>query len=216
MKTVRYLPLLMIALALVGCRSPYYKAMESIGIPKREILVDRVQDGKKSQQKAKKQFQSALDRFTELTQFEGGDLKKIYGRLNRELERSEERAKDVSSRIEAIEDVSKELFDEWERELKSYQNDDYRRISEGKLEATYARYEELIDAMKRAEKSIKPVLNTLRDQVLFLKHNLNAQAIASLETQTDLLRSDISTLIKQMETSIAEADAFIDSMSQTE
>jgi chromosome segregation ATPase len=190
--------------------------MESMGIHKREILVDRVKEGRETQQEAKDQFKTALERFTELTEFDGGKLKKTYDRLNRELERSEAKAKEVSSRIEAIEDVSDELFREWEKELKSFKNAEYRRISESKLEATYAKYEDLIAAMKRAEKSIAPVLDSFRDQVLFLKHNLNAQAIASLDTQTEVLKSDIVILIEQMESSIAEADSFIDSMSLLE
>ncbi len=210
------LPLLVCTLTLLvcGCASPYYKAMESMGIHKRDILVDRVKEGKDAQQDAKKQFQTALEKFTELTQFDGGDLQSTYDKLNRELKRSEDRAEEVSSRIHAIENVSKELFREWERELKAYKNQEYRRISEQQLERTHARYEALIRAMKKAENSIKPVLSTFRDQVLFLKHNLNAQAIASLDTQSDLLKSDIEGLIAEMEKSIAEADAFIESMNQ--
>ena len=34
--------------------------------------------------------------------------------------------------------------------------------------------------MRLAESRIEPVLKSFRDQVLFLKHNLNAKAIASL------------------------------------
>ena len=58
------------------------------------------------------------------------------------------------------------------------------------------------------------VLAAFRDQVLFLKHNLNAQAIASLETELASVRTDVSSLLKAMEVSIAEANAFIKDMSQ--
>ncbi len=185
-----------------------------MGIHKRDILVDRVKDGKEAQENAKEQFQSALEKFTELTQFDGGSLQATYDKLNREFKRSEDRAAKVSDGIDKIESVSKQLFKEWERELKEFQNQEYRKVSEQQLEQTYARYSELIQAMKKAEISIKPVLTTFRDQVLFLKHNLNAQAIASLDTQSEVLKSDIQSLVKEMEASIAEADAFIESMNQ--
>ena len=66
--------------------------------------------------------------------------------------------------------------------------------------------------MKRAEAKIEPVLSAFRDQVLFLKHNLNAQAIASLQDELASVKADIASLIKEMEVSIAEADEFIKAM----
>ena len=72
----------------------------------------------------------------------------------------------------------------------------------------------LIDAMKRVENKIDPVLSAFRDQVLFLKHNLNAQAIASLKSELASVEDDVAALIKEMEASIAEADKFIKTMPQ--
>lgn len=213
-KPIFYTWAVLMFLILSACQSPYYAAMEKVGIHKRDILVKRVKEGKESQLEAKEQFLSALEKFTALTDFDGGNLQKTYERLNRELKRSEDRAQEVSDRVNSIKDVSKELFREWNQELKQYQNQEYRQISERQLEQTQSNYEDLIAAMKKAENSIQPVLITFRDQVLFLKHNLNAQAIASLGRQADLLKSDIQILIEEMETSIAEADAFIESMNQ--
>jgi hypothetical protein len=147
-----------------------------------------------------------------VTEFEGGNLKRTYDRLNRELTRSEERAREVQDRIAAIEDVSRSLFREWEKELKAYQNVQYREQSSAQLKATRAKYEKLMLAMRKVETSIHPVLNALRDQVLFLKHNLNAQAIQSLESQGEALQTDIRRLIAEMEASIAEAETFLANM----
>ena len=54
-----------------------------------------------------------------------------------------------------------------------------------------------------------PILVTFRDQVLYLKHNLNAAAISSLATTHRNLEADITRLIAEMETSIREAESFI-------
>jgi hypothetical protein len=54
-----------------------------------------------------------------------------------------------------------------------------------------------------------PVLAAFKDQVLFLKHNLNARAISSIQQEAEKVKSDVERLIREMEASIAEADKFI-------
>ena len=66
--------------------------------------------------------------------------------------------------------------------------------------------------MKRAENKIEPVLAVFKDQVLYLKHNLNAQAIASLKGELNSVKADVSSLITAMENSIDEANSFIKTM----
>ena len=206
------LPALLFALFLSGCSGVYYDAMEKIGIAKRDILVDRVGEARKSQEQAKEQFASALEKFISVTKVETGDLKNKYDQLNREFTRSEERANEVRSRIAAVSDVSDALFSEWKKELKQYSDPELRRASERQLDETRRRYEELMATMHTAESRMDPILSKFRDQVLFLKHNLNAQAIAGLTTTSRGLQEDISRLIEDMERSIREADAFIKAM----
>lgn len=200
--------------ALGGCKSVYYGTMEKLGYHKRDLLVDRVQDARDAQQEAKEQFASALEQFSNLVDFEGGELEKTYKRLNTEFERSEDRARAVHKRIDDVEGVAKALFREWESELEDYANENLRKLSRQKLEETQERYAQLIAAMRRAESRIDPVLAAFRDQVLFLKHNLNAQAIASIENELVSVQTDVAALLKAMELSIAEADGFIQTMSQ--
>jgi hypothetical protein len=57
-----------------------------------------------------------------------------------------------------------------------------------------------------------PVLSAFLDQVLFLKHNLNARAIASLERSVEEIESDVAQLIGDIDISIKEAEAFLHSM----
>src|SRR5688572_10342381 len=93
-------------LLLGGCSSAYYGAMEKIGFAKREILVDRVEETRDAQNKAKEQFASALDHFLAVTKADGGELQRKYDSLNREFTRSETRAQAVRDRISAVEDVA--------------------------------------------------------------------------------------------------------------
>ena len=212
MKNTLTFALIFVTSALIGCQNLYYSTMESFGYHKRDLLVSRVEDARDTQQDAKEQFKSALEKFSEVADFKGGKLEEKYKQLKTELEKSESKAKAVKKRIADVESVAKALFDEWKSELDQYSNEKLRRASEQKLAQTRQRYSYLIDAMKRAETKIDPVLVAFRDQVLFLKHNLNAQAIASLQNEMASVEADITSLIKEMEASIAEADAFIQAM----
>ena len=198
--------------SLPGCQSAYYATMESFGVHKRDILVDRVEDARGDQEAAKETFKTALERFSEVVKQPDTDLKKKYDALNSELGRCEKRASTLSGRIDSIEDVSEDLFAEWEKELGAYTNQDLRRSSEKELAKTKDRYGQLISAMRNAESKMEPVLASFRDHVLYLKHNLNAQAIASLQGELTALEGDTAALIKDMEAAIAEADAFIKDM----
>ncbi len=104
------------------------------------------------------------------------------------------------------------LFDEWESELDEYSNDRLRVDSERKLKETRRRYEKLIKVMRRSEERMQPVLAALKDNVLYLKHNLNAQAIVSLKLEFRQIDQDIDVLVAEVRKAIASSDEFIDSL----
>jgi hypothetical protein len=197
---------------LAGCATAYYRALETVGVEKRDILVDRVEEARDSQTDAKEQFTSALDRYRSVVNVEGGDLEEIYDRLAAEFEQSEARAEAVGERVAAVESVANDLFAEWEDEIAEYSDANLRRQSQRLLTETRADYGRLIAAMQRADSAMEPVLTLFRDQVLYLRHNLNARAIGSLETELADIERATARLIQEMERSIAEASRFIDAL----
>jgi len=199
-------------LLLSGCGNPYYSAMEKVGVHKRDIMVDRVEDARDAQEEAQEQFKSALEQFDSVVTLKETDLKKAYDRLNDEYEDCVKVAAEVSDRIEAIEDVSEALFDEWEDEISLYESADLARSSKKQLTATKASYRDMLSHMEEAEESMAPVLRIFRDNVLFLKHNLNAQAIASLQNEFAGLESEIEILIARMNEAIESSNEFIAGM----
>lgn len=196
-------------LLLTGCQSAYYAAMEKVGVHKRDILVDRVEEARDAQQEAKEQFRDALERYRSVVQVDGGELEARYEALNSEYLASEESAKAVRQRIAAVEDVAEALFDEWEAELKQYSNASLRSASARELARTRQDYRNLIQRMQAAERRIEPVLSVLRDQVLFLKHNLNARAIGALKGEYRTLQGNVDQLLRDMQRAIDESDAFV-------
>lgn len=201
-----------LALMLTACSTMYLEGLEKVGIPKRDVMVYRVEKARDTQEETKEQFKSALEQFTAATNFSGGDLEDTYNRLNDAYEASVSKAEEVKSRITDIESVSEALFNEWKQEITQYSNASMKQSSQKKLDSTQAHYRQLIASMKQAEAKIEPILTVFRDQVMFLKHNLNARAIASLKGELSTIKSDVSALIASMEKSINEANAFISTM----
>ncbi len=195
-----------------GCSSTYYNTLEKFGYAKRDLLVDRVEKAQESQTEAKEQFASALEKFLAVTKIQGGDLQEKYEAMSAEFKRSEARAEEVRERINAVESVADALFSEWKQELRQYSSATLRSESQRQLDATRRDYENVLRLMRRAAERMDPVIGTFRDQVLFLKHNLNARALASLSSTNRDLESDIARLIADMETSIREAEVFIQSL----
>jgi chromosome segregation ATPase len=192
---------LVLAGATTGCSSTGIALKERFGYAKREQLVDKVEATRDSQEAAKQQFQSALEEFIAVTGSTSADLEAKYKKLNTEYQRAESRAETVRERIR-----------EWKAELGQYSDASLRRSSERQLEETTSRYEELMDAMRAAASRMDPVLGRFKDQVLFLKHNLNARAVAGLKESVSGIQTDVERLIREMEASIAEANRFIQEM----
>lgn len=213
--------LLTTALMVGGCegcrkqvRGKYYDSLEKIGIEKREMLVKRVDKARDAQEDAQKQFEDALEELQALVGHDGGELEAMYDTLKGEFEDAEARAENVRERIRKVRNVAQALFEEWRQEIAQFDNASYRKESQEKLQETRARYTELLTKMQQASDSMDPVLKRLQDQVLYLKHNLNAQALGSLGQEAELLQTDVGRLITDMQASIAEADRFIADMSQ--
>ena len=199
-------------LSLSSCDKAYMATMEKMGYAKRDILSTRVKSARDAQEDAKQEIQTTLEQFGKVVDYEGGDLEATYKKLNGELENSEDSAEAVRKKISDVESVADALFSEWETELGQYSSADLRRKSQAKLTQTKNRYREMLGAMKRAEQRIEPVLKPLRDQVLYLKHNLNARALSAIKGELVKVDAQVDQLVKDMNRSIAEADKFIQTM----
>ncbi len=213
------LPALMIALAplaLSGCATAEYAVQERLfDKEKRDILVSRVAGVAQEQGEAKEEFEDALEAFRSVVSFDGGELEDTYDTLKAAHKRADNQADTVRARVRSVKSVARDLFREWEAELGQYSDASLRRASERQLRDTEARYAQLADTMDAAVASMDPVLAVFNDRVLYLKHNLNARAIAALAPETAELESDVARLIAEMEQSIAAADAFIAEMGGT-
>lgn len=199
----------LLVLALGACQSAYFGALETVGIEKREVLVDRVATARKAQAQAQEAYVDALDAFRAVVAFDGGDLERTYNRLRGKAEGAREQASALGGRIDAVESVANALFKEWEAELAQYRDASLRARSREQLAQTKARSAQVLAAMRRAQASFEPALARLEDQVLFLKHNLNASAIGSIRDELPRVQADADRLKRDIEAAVAEADRFL-------
>jgi ElaB/YqjD/DUF883 family membrane-anchored ribosome-binding protein len=207
--------LTVVLLFTLGCqatRTAYYDTWEKFGYAKRERLVDNVKKARDEQTEAKKQFATALDEFKSITQFKGGQLDAAYTKLKSQYDTCQSQANQVNYKIQAVKNVAMSLFAEWQGEVAQISDVSLKNQSQQLLDKTQSNYAQLVTRMDAAAATMQPVLTKFNDRVLFLKSNLNAQAIASLENTNAELGAGIDQLIADMEKSIQEADAFISEM----
>ncbi len=198
-----------IILPLGGCQKTYYAVWEKMGKEKRHLLKEEVEDARTDQQEASEQFQSTLEKIKQIYGFEGGELEKFYKNLSSDYEECEERAAAVSDRIEKVEHIASDLFQEWEQEIGMITNTRMQAQSKSALKDTRKRYARLHQSMIKAEASMKPVLKNLNDYVLYMKHNLNARAIGALKREVGSIETEVESLIADMNRSIKEAERFL-------
>lgn len=197
---------------LSSCNSMYFSALEKIGIEKRDLFIKRIKAARDSQIDAKEQFKDALEKYKSVINVDGGDLESKYSKLSAVLEESESSATEVKSRVIRVRDVAVSLFQEWKSELEDYSNQELRRDSEKKLEKAKMEYAAMMASMKIASDRLDPALQPLRDNVLYLKHNLNAKAIMALSSEVVHIENKVDILINELSRSIADADEYVRKM----
>ena len=201
--------LALLALMTAGCSTVYYSVWETLGKEKRDLLRDNVESVREDQEDVSEQFESTLERIRAIYGLEGGELEEKYDRLKKDYDRSVERADELRDRIDTVKDIAGDLFAEWDREIGEISDANLQQRSRTQLRDTRGRYDELEKALRKTEAGMEPVLRKFNDQVLFLKHNLNAQAIGSLETEVRDIQRDVDDLLGDLRASIQEADQFI-------
>jgi len=206
--------LLILVLAVAGCQSMYYATMEKFGVEKRDLLKSAVKEARDSQDEAATEFKDALTRLREMYAVNGGALESNYDKLKGEYESADKSAEAVRKRIKEMDQIANDLFAEWEKEIAQFTNETYASNSRRQLNETRTKYQQLSTSLKSAEASMAPVLGQLKEQVLYLKHNLNAAAIGSLRGEAANIQTEITRLLDQMNNSIKQADEFIKTLPQ--
>lgn len=196
-------------LCFFGCQKAYYAAWETLGKEKRHLLKDQVEAVQDDQKEVAETFEDALTRIKTLYGSPDTDLENLYNKLSGDLDDCETRAADLKKRMENVDAIGSDLFTEWEAEIAEMQNASLRSKSRVTLASAKQRFAALQKTMRQAEARMDPALQSLKDHVLFLKHNLNAQAIGVLKNEAGDIEVQVQALISDLNKSISEAQSFI-------
>src|SRR5437016_8860949 len=130
---VQSLALLLIVVASLGCRSVYYSTWEKFGKYKRDLLQSKVKQVRDDQKETTEQLKDALTRLQELYGFKGGELEKMYRRLQGDYDDSAAKAAALKKRIAEMDQIASDLFNEWEKEDASISTPSLREQSQQQL-----------------------------------------------------------------------------------
>jgi len=214
---MKFLILLSLTTLSFSCANPIkkavnkakYEAYEMVGMEKRDLFKKEVANVKEEQEETGEAFKDALTKLKEIYLFDGGDLEKAHGKLNSSYEEAKEKSKNVSGRITQLDTVAQDLFTEWQNEIQEISSADLKSKSRDRLAETRQKYNQLHKQLKTSEAKIAPVLSKLKDQVLYMKHNLNAKAIGGLKTESAKIQNDIEKLMNEMKESNAKAESLM-------
>lgn len=209
MKTNLYQLLTAGVMILAGCSQTYYGTMETFGKHKRQLVTDHVLNVRDAQSSVSQKFTVALEQFQVSSTLRGVMLEEKYKELQNLYAACDSSTGKLESEIDKLNNVLDAMFEEWQGELEGYSDPQLRRASEDRLNRTMARYDKLVMGFERGTENIYPALKAYKDQLLFVKHNLNAQADGSVKQEFGKFQSQITSLLRQLDASMAECDSFI-------
>ncbi len=201
--------LLVIATMLTGCTTVYYATWEQLGKEKRDLLKDNVLAARHEQREASQGFRDALTQLRSTYQVPPSRLQAVYEELRGHQKRLTRRYEDLDGRITKLNTIAMDLFSEWREEAESMSNREFHKRSLEQLAEAQDRYRQMQTALTETRNRCRPVLNQFNEYVLFLKHNLNAQALGALHGEAQEIIEGLGHLIEQLNNSISETDAFI-------
>ncbi len=203
-------PLLFLVVTLLaGCATVYYATWEQLGKEKRDLLKDNVLAARLEQRETRQEFRDALTQLRSTYEVPSTRLQAVYEELKRHQKRLTRRYNDLEGRIAKLNTIATDLFSEWREEAESISNREFHRRSLEQLAEARARYRHMQTALAQTQNRCRPVLNQFNEYVLFLKHNLNAQALGALHGEAQEIIEGLGNLIEELNNSISETDAFI-------
>ncbi len=191
-----------------SCEPRSYRIWEFLGWEKREILSSEVENVGENQKEIKEDFQSIYERIKTEYDYERDEIDDLYDQLKSDYEKAKNKADRIKASSKKIRQIAKALFAEWEEEAMAISNKNYRKDSLVKLRQAQARFKHLSASLHRSESQLDRVLVQLNDQVLYLKHNLNAKSLALFESEIKLVKNEIDELIKAIEKTIQYSQTF--------
>jgi hypothetical protein len=187
-------------------------AAQDAGVKQVEALVGASGQTVQAIADTKLQLLKTMDVYNALLADDAKDRKKLYKDLQREMAGTEKRRAEIATRAGAMALEADILFKKWEASTAAIESESLRKRSEERLTKTKASYAEIRASGDKAAGLYTPVMKTLADQVTYLGHDLNPDAVASLKPDADKLNKNVHELVKAIDDTITTTNGRIGSL----
>jgi gas vesicle protein len=198
------------AAACVGVAG--FAAAQDQGVKQVEALVKASGNTVQAISQTKLQLMKTMDVYNSLVAGEGKDVKKLYKDLQKEMENTEKRRAEITTRAGAMTTEADTLFKSWETTAAGIDSESLRKRSEERLKQTKASYAEIGTVGHKAAQLYDPVMKTLADQVKYLGNDLNPSALASLKPDADKLNKKVEELNRAIDDTITATNTKINAI----
>jgi hypothetical protein len=176
------------------------------GVKQVERLVKASGDTVKAIGETKVQLMKTMEVYNSLFADEATDRRKIYNQIQKEMENTDRRRARISEEAAKMNAEADTLFKGWADSTAAIENPDLRERSEERLNATRASYGEIGTVGQKAADLYAPFMKALQDQITYLGHDLNPEAVASLKPDAEKLNERSDKLIQSIDDTIATAN----------
>jgi ElaB/YqjD/DUF883 family membrane-anchored ribosome-binding protein len=143
-----------------------------------------------------------------------GDAVAAHKELVNAIDDSEDQTDDLRKSLERMQAEAEPVFNQWTKDLEAYSNPEMRQRSQARLAAARERYDGVVAAVTPVLVECEAINQTLNDHALFLKHDMNPAAIATIQDDVKKVAKEASDLDGAFNAGKAAARAYVDSASQ--
>lgn len=175
-------------------------------------LIKRAGDTITAIRAARMQIGATVRDYNQILAGEAEDNRAAYKKLQKSLKKSEKSAAAVGAQAEKMDSAASEYFASWEASLSEFTSDEMRARSEERMKETRQRYDGILQAGREAGEAFRPFVTLLKDQIVFLGHDLNPAAIEDLQDDAERLNSQAKEVFSKIDETKRTAMRYIASL----
>jgi hypothetical protein len=182
------------------------------GVRQTEKLADKADRLIDAVESTQSQVRATLAAYDGLIYGSSADLRKPYKALARDMDKCDRLRETAQRRADEARAESTDYYRAWAGSLPLIEDNDLRARSEARLRASRSRFEQIVEAGRRAADAYAPFLGRLRDQWNYLGHDLNPSGLESLRPDARALADEGGRLLLEIDESLRQAREFVASI----
>lgn len=198
-----------LAVALAGCSGMYHAAIEQLGWEPQDILVNRVTIARDCQAAARNQFDRLVSLVRDLVTDDSEEAAQRVNALRSAYADAEIRAREVRARVAKVAAAGSAVFDERRRADAAIRDPAARERAMQRTAQAEARYGEMLTTMRQAADATGPALAAVQAALASLGPQPSDDAVGALHGAVADVDATVAALVRDLDQSIAEADAFV-------